>query len=96
MSAILELTRRLNEDLASRQIQEGFRILAETVRALENCDSRQPSAPHAVLCIAEWVDAGYSDQRLIDSLLHKFSPEQRRRLPDCYCGKEDICYKRRL
>ena len=81
MSALLELTSKLNEDLASRHIQEGFRILDENVTELEGFDSRQPSASHAVLCIAEWVDAGYSDQRLIDSLLHKFSPEQRRRLP---------------
>src|ERR1700746_3162191 len=80
MSAITELTGVLNQALALRHIQDGFRILDEKSGEFTRFDSQQEGAAHAVLCIAEWVDAGYSDQRLIDSLLHKFSPEQRRRM----------------
>jgi len=81
MSGLAELTSILNQDLSLRRIQEGFRFLDDNAGELESFDPRQPIAAHAVLCIAEWVDAGYSDQRLIDSLLHKFSPELRRRMP---------------
>jgi len=80
MSGLCELTGVLNQALALRHIQEGFRILDEKSGEFERFDAQHQGAAHAVLCIAEWVDAGYSDQRLIDSLLHKFSPEQRRRM----------------
>lgn len=78
--AIAELTERLNAALASRHIEEGFRVLEENVDVLETSTSSTLAAEF-VLCIAEWVDAGYSDHRLIESLLRKFSTEQRRALP---------------
>ena len=81
MSVWSELTSRLNELLALRQIEEGFRILDEHAAALADMAVEDEAAAHYVLCIAEWVDAGYADQRLIDSLLHRFSSEQRRRMP---------------
>src|SRR5437868_991816 len=81
MSVWSELTSRLNELLALRQIEEGFRILNEHAAALADITIEDEAAAHYVLCIAEWVDAGYADQRLIDSLLHRFSSEQRRRMP---------------
>jgi len=80
MSALLELTSALNQALAQRQIEEGFRILEQRTGELEQFEPQQEASAHVVLCIAEWVDAGYSDHRLIESLLNKFSAEQRRRL----------------
>src|SRR5438270_7194951 len=80
MSALLELTSTLNRALAQRQIEEGFRILEQRTGELEQFEPQQEASAHVVLCIAEWVDAGYSDHRLIESLLNKFSAEQRRRL----------------
>src|SRR5438270_890977 len=80
MSALLELTSALNQALAQRQIEEGFRILEQRTGELAQFEPQQEASAHVVLCIAEWVDAGYSDHRLIESLLNKFSAEQRRRL----------------
>ena len=80
MSALLELTSTLNRALAQRQIEEGFRILEQRTGELAQFEPQQEASAHVVLCIAEWVDAGYSDHRLIESLLNKFSAEQRRRL----------------
>src|SRR5207248_3233357 len=80
MSALSELTAKLNHALEPRQVQEGFRILEQSGGELDRFDPHEDPAAHAVLCIAEWVDAGYSDQRLIDSLIHKFSADLRRRM----------------
>ena len=77
---IAELTATLNEALAARQIEEGFDILERNARSVEDLRVTREAVP-LVLCIAEWVDAGYSDHRLIESLLRKFSSEQRRQIP---------------
>jgi tetratricopeptide (TPR) repeat protein len=81
MSALSELTSWLNEVLEPRHIQDGFRILEQNASELDRLDPQEATAAHAVLCIAEWVDAGYSDQRLIDALLQKFSTQHRRSMP---------------
>jgi tetratricopeptide (TPR) repeat protein len=69
-----ELTAKLNGALAARTIEVGFRTLDENAEMLRN---EVPAAP-LVLCIAEWVDAGYADHRLIESLVGALSADQRR------------------
>lgn len=76
-----ELTAELTEALVSRQIEKGFSVLDQVGGALAEIDPNAGEAARYVLCLAEWVDAGYSDHRLIESLLHRFSPEHRRRMP---------------
>jgi len=82
MSALLsELSASLHETLAKRQIQRGFEVLSGASERVRNFDSADEVAPHFVLCLAEWVDAGYSDHRLIEEALAKFSSAQRRQMP---------------
>src|SRR5690349_966571 len=76
-----ELTRDLNRALRARRIEDGFRLLETSARLVEEADSREEDAASLVLCIAEWVDAGYLDHRLIESLLGRFSMELRRQMP---------------
>src|SRR5947208_80646 len=78
MVATAELTSKLNQALAMRHIEEGFQILDEASRSFPEFDSHDAASAQFVLCIAEWVDAGYSDQRLIEMLLQKFPSERRR------------------
>jgi tetratricopeptide (TPR) repeat protein len=76
-----ELTIALTEALAKRHIQKGFEILGQAFDSLPELDPNDPIAVQFVLCFAEWVDAGYSDHRLIEAMLQKFSLEQRRQMP---------------
>jgi tetratricopeptide (TPR) repeat protein len=78
---VAELTQELGGALALRHIEEGFAILEQSSEELSSLDARDRAAAPFVLCLAEWVDAGYADHRLIESLLHKFSPEHRRSMP---------------
>ncbi|HVH86944.1 MAG TPA: hypothetical protein VM912_09475, partial [Terriglobales bacterium] len=79
--AIAELSQKLNGAVMARRIGEGFEILGRSIEALEGIESSDEAAAQLVLCIAEWVDAGYSDHRLIESLLRKFPADQRRQMP---------------
>jgi tetratricopeptide (TPR) repeat protein len=78
---LAELTTALNEVLLSRRIEDGFGLLNSSSEALSDFQCFDPAAAHFVLSIAEWVDAGYADHRLIESLLSRFPAEQRRKLP---------------
>jgi tetratricopeptide (TPR) repeat protein len=78
-----ELTGRLNQALSLRHIEEGFAFLEQVTDALDEFSPEEAGAPQFVLCLAEWVDAGYSDHRLIEAQLHRFSAERRRKLPIC-------------
>ena len=78
MVATAELTSKLNQALAMRHIEEGFQILDEASRSFPEFDPHDAASAQFVLCIAEWVDGGYSDQRLIEMLLQKFPSERRR------------------
>jgi tetratricopeptide (TPR) repeat protein len=79
-SWVAELTSRMKDALAAPRIEDGFALLAESEESLGRVPGNQEAAP-LVLCVAEWVDAGYSDHRLIEALLQKFSAEQRRSMP---------------
>src|SRR3954468_11839444 len=76
-----ELTAQLSQALSVRHIEEGFAVLERVADALDEFCPDEAGAPQFVLCLAEWVDAGYSDHRLIEALLQKFSAERRRKLP---------------
>ena len=76
-----DATASLSEALAKRQIEKGFEILSQIADSLHDLDPYERIAAQFVLCLAEWVDAGYSDHRLIEAMLHKFSAEHRRQMP---------------
>jgi tetratricopeptide (TPR) repeat protein len=79
-SSPAEFAEMLNTALAARRIEDGFNLLAEGENLLGTVWASR-EAPPLILCVAEWVDAGYSDHRLIESLLQKFTAEQRRSMP---------------
>jgi tetratricopeptide (TPR) repeat protein len=79
--SIAEVAEKLAGALARREVEQGFALLREAAEQLEAIDSAQESAARLVLVVAEWVDAGYSDHRLIEILLRKFPPERRRKMP---------------
>lgn len=79
--SIAEITENLSRALTRRQIEQGFGILTESADQFEALDLKQEPAARVVLVLAEWVDAGFSDHRLIESLLRRFSPEHRRQMP---------------
>ncbi|MBV9073984.1 MAG: hypothetical protein JOZ10_10155, partial [Acidobacteria bacterium] len=76
-----KLLTELRNTLAQRHIEAGFAVLADASKSLEQVEANDPDAPDLVLCVAEWVDAGYADHRLIEAMLHKFSAELRRQMP---------------
>jgi len=79
-SPLAQLGKELQAAVMARRIDDGFQILSRSADTLE-IDPNDEAAAHLVLCIAEWVDAGYADHRLIELLLHKFLAEHRRRMP---------------
>src|SRR5271165_1231789 len=75
------LVKDLNRALNLRRVAEGFAMLdkAETIWA-----ALLPSQAHAaelMLLLAQWVDVGYRDYHLLDSILARFPAGCRRRLP---------------
>ena len=78
--ALAELARDLNRALRDRDIESGFQLLENSASAMDQVHPRDVSAAAFVLCVAEWGDAGYSDHRLIESLLARFSIEHRRQM----------------
>lgn len=76
-----EIGQRLNATLNARQIGEGFSLLEAAHQSLQKLDPKAGSAAALVLCISEWVDAGYSDHRFIESLLERFPHDLRRAMP---------------
>jgi tetratricopeptide (TPR) repeat protein len=75
------IAQRLTLTLNAREIGEGFALLQQTHQSLERLDPRTSSAAALVLCVSEWVDAGYSDHRFIEALLERFPSDLRRSLP---------------
>lgn len=71
----------LSRALRLWRVSEGIAILD---RAEESWAELAPSHPHAtefLLLLAQWVDVGYRDYHLLDSLLLRFPLECRRKLP---------------
>ena len=78
---VAQITRDLNSALRVRHIEDGFRTLESFCPLAEQAETSERDAASLVLCVAEWVDAGFSDHRLIESLLARFSMEWRRQMP---------------
>lgn len=75
-----EFGHSLQQALAARAVEQGFDLLRSAGDSLLGISCDDHALPSLILCIAEWVDAGYADHRLIESLLQKYLPDQRRML----------------
>jgi len=73
----VELGIQFANDLASalrrRHMKEGLRLLAAAEPQFGKLRPNQPSAARLLFLIVQWVDVGFKDHRLIDSLLEPFT-----------------------
>jgi tetratricopeptide (TPR) repeat protein len=74
---IEEMTRTLH----LRRISKGRTALDKAEGSWSRLGPSHPHATELLLLLAQWTDVGYRDYHLLDSLLLRFSPETRRKLP---------------
>ena len=75
-----KFVRSLTHALNVRHVSEGVAMLNKAESALANMTPVHPHATEVLLLLAQWVDVGYQNQHLLDSLLEKFPLECRRKL----------------
>jgi tetratricopeptide (TPR) repeat protein len=71
----------LEHTLHQRRIAAGTSMLDRAETALARIDAADPDAARLLLAVAQWVDVGYRDHRMLDALLLRFPAECRKRLP---------------
>jgi tetratricopeptide (TPR) repeat protein len=67
--------------LNQRRVSEGVAMLDRAERCWSTVHPGDPHATELLLLIAQWVDVGYRDYHLLDSLLMRFPAACRGRLP---------------
>jgi tetratricopeptide (TPR) repeat protein len=75
-----KFVRDLDRALNLRHISEGIAELNKAESAVVNMPPTHPHATEVLLLIAQWVDVGYQNHHLLDSLLEKFPLNCRRKL----------------
>lgn len=80
----MPLDQRIAEELKvalrHRQIARGVAILTGARADLMQIQPDTPNAASLLLLLAQWVDVGYPDEQLLDTLLQRFSTECRKKL----------------
>jgi tetratricopeptide (TPR) repeat protein len=76
-----QLKEDLNRALRLRHVAEGVKLLDQSESSWMNLTQQSPNAAELLFSIAQWIDVGYKDYRLLDSLLERFPVEFRRRMP---------------
>ena len=71
----------LRRALTLRRVSKGVAMLDQAEAAWMKLLPDHAQATELLLLIAQWVDVGYRDHHLLDSLLKRFPAECRRRLP---------------
>lgn len=71
----------LGRALKHRHVEEGMALLDRMEADLAELEPASPHATQILLLIAQWVDVGYRDHSLLDSLLLKFPARIGRKLP---------------
>jgi tetratricopeptide (TPR) repeat protein len=77
MTLSLTLLRRLNSALVDRNVNDGFRMLERAAKALDSLTPQEPYAVPFLLSLAQWVDLGFRDHRLLEELLERFTSVRR-------------------
>lgn len=78
---VRDLAEDLGDCLQAGRIAAGKAILHGASSLLEKLGPDVPQAARLVLLAAQWIDVGYHDHSLLDSLLHRFPAACRRQLP---------------
>jgi len=81
MSIEPQFVRNLSRALDLRRVSEGVALLDKAEATWGKLTPSRSHATELLLLIAQWVDIGYRDHHLLDSLLARFPVECRRRLP---------------
>jgi tetratricopeptide (TPR) repeat protein len=76
-----EFLARLSEHLRELRIRSGCRLLDSVELELPRLESSAAYAPQLLLQIAQWIDVGYRDYRLLDLLLERFPASARQQMP---------------
>jgi tetratricopeptide (TPR) repeat protein len=71
----------LNRALRLRHVAEGVDLLDRAEPALAKLTPQTPHAAELLFSIAQWIDVGYKDYRLLDMLLDRFPAKSRRKMP---------------
>jgi tetratricopeptide (TPR) repeat protein len=81
----MPLGRQFAEDLSAalrqRRMKAGVQLLTGAAAEIERLRAESPNAPSLLFLIAQWVDVGYRDHRLLDALLSRFPAGCRKKLP---------------
>jgi tetratricopeptide (TPR) repeat protein len=75
-----QFAQELNSALRLRRMKEGLRLLADAEAEITQLSPRTPGAASLLLLIAQWVDVGFRDYRLVDNLLQRFPAGCRKNL----------------
>jgi len=75
-----QFVEELSQALSLRRVSDGIAMLDRAEGAWAELDPSQPNATKLLLLIAQWIDVGYRDHRLLECLLVRFPAECRRRL----------------
>ena len=75
------LLRRLQESVAARRVSQGIALLEANQHLFASLHPQQRNAATFVGYVAQWVDIGYRDPSLLQSLLARFSKQARGGLP---------------
>jgi hypothetical protein len=76
-----QFVKSLTQALNRRQVARGVALLDGVADDLGALVPGQPDTAGLLLLLAQWVDVGYRDHRLLDSLLARFPLASRRKLP---------------
>jgi tetratricopeptide (TPR) repeat protein len=76
----IQFMQRLKTAHRLRRIRDGIQILAAAEADIDTLDPDSPDAASLLLLVAQWVDAGYRDHRILQSLLQRFPAARRKTL----------------
>ena len=76
-----QFVNQLRQALSLRRVTDGMAMLDKAEAAWGNLAPGHPNATELLLLIAQWIDVGYRDHHLLDSLLARFAAQSRRSLP---------------
>jgi tetratricopeptide (TPR) repeat protein len=76
-----QLLKDLHKALNLRHVSAGVAMLNETEAAWSKLLPGDAHATELLILIAQWIDVGYRDYHLLDSLLTRFSAKFRQKLP---------------
>ena len=76
-----QFAEELRSALSHRHMEKGFQLLAEAESEIGSVGMNTPRSAELLLLIAQWVDVGYRDYRIIEALLERFPKACRGKLP---------------